>query len=79
MQISINSLKVKECTYVVKESVQKWLKEKPRRKLAKEIATGNCNTSTVSMTVILLIIFLVGKEKQHIWQCVELHLIFSHC
>lgn len=50
MQISINGPKVKEleCTGVVKESVQQWLKEKPRRKLAKKTATGNRNTSTVS-------------------------------
>ena len=48
MQISINGPKVKERNGVVKESVQQWLKEKPRRKLAKKTATGNCNTSTVS-------------------------------
>jgi len=43
MQISIDGPKVKEleCTGVVKESVQQWLKEKPRRKLAKKTATGN--------------------------------------
>ena len=50
MQISIDGPKVKEleCTGVVKESVQQWLKEKPRRKLAKKTATGNRNTSTIS-------------------------------
>ena len=44
MKISINGPKVKERNGVVKESVQQWLKEKPRRKLAKKTATGNCNT-----------------------------------
>ena len=44
MQISINGPKVRECTGVVKESVQQWLKEKPRRKLPKKTATGNRNT-----------------------------------
>ena len=50
MQISINGPKLKEleCTGVVKESVKQWLKEKPRRKLAKKTAIGNHNTSTVS-------------------------------
>ena len=48
MQISINGPKVKERNGVVKESVQQWLKEKPRRKLAKKTATGTCNTPTVS-------------------------------
>ena len=46
MQISINGpeLKELESTCVVKESVKQWLKEKPRRKLAKKTATGNRNT-----------------------------------
>ena len=79
MQILINGLKVKEWTGVVKQSVQQWLKEKPRKNLARETATGNRNTSMASTTVTLLIILLEGKEKQHIWQCVEFHLIFSHC
>lgn len=50
MQISINRLKLKEleCISVVKELVKQWLKEKPKRKLAKKSATGNRNTSTVS-------------------------------
>lgn len=48
MQISINGPKVKECSGVLKESVQQWLKEKPRRKLAKKTVTGNHNTCTVS-------------------------------
>ena len=47
MQISINGPKLKECTSVVKESVQQWLK-KPRRRLAEKTATCNRNTSTVS-------------------------------
>lgn len=47
MQMSISGLKLKECTGVVKESVQQWLK-KLGRKLAKKTATCNRNTSTVS-------------------------------
>lgn len=34
----------------MKESVQQWLKEKPRRKLANKTTTGYRNTSTVSMS-----------------------------
>ena len=38
MQVSISGSKLKECTDVVKESVQQWLK-KLGRKLAKKTAT----------------------------------------
>ena len=38
MQVSINGSKLKECTGVVKESVQQWLK-KLGRELAKKTAT----------------------------------------
>jgi len=48
MQISIKGPQVKEFSGVVKESVQQWLKEKPRRKLAKKTAIGNRNTVSTS-------------------------------
>ena len=56
MQISINGPKVRECTSVVKESVQQWLKEKPRGKLPKKTATGNRNTSTVSTSAAAVLV-----------------------
>lgn len=66
MQISINGPKLKEleCTGVVKESVKQWLKENPRRKLAKKTATGNRNTSTVSTSDVAVQVEISETEDE---------------
>ena len=71
MQLSINGPKLKELgsTGVVKESVKQWLKEKPRRKLAKKTATGNHSNSTVSTSDVAVQVEISetdGEEPENI-------------
>ena len=68
MQTLINGPKLKELesTGIVKESVKQWLKEKPRRKLAKKTATGNRITSTVSTCDVAVQVEISETEDEEV-------------